>query len=199
MAREASSERFATGKRASSGKALRTVLLAVLFHTYWPQRLSREEIIRHLSSFYGETAVPALYRDLATLTDCNVEKLPEPDSENLAEWCANQQRHGFMAISYDRQKSTFGLERSLLTIDISEEEARAFAALQEGFSPGTPYAEAVQHLLKRWEWLFSDKSRHVVQQKRKRRAHPVQLPLSPVVDYSQHTAIILALDRALEE
>jgi hypothetical protein len=199
MEREASSERFSTGKRASSRKALRTVLLAVLFHTYWPQRLSRDEIIKKLSSFYGETAIPALYRDLLTLTGWYVEDLPEPDSKDLAEWCADQQRRGFMAISYDRSGVTFGLERSLFSIDINEDEARAFAALQEGFSPGTPYAEAVQHLLRRWEWLFTDKSRHLVQQKRKRRARPVQLPLSPVVDYSQHTGIILALDRVLEE
>ncbi|HLH63459.1 MAG TPA: WYL domain-containing protein [Ktedonobacteraceae bacterium] len=194
-----SGERFARGKRASTDKAWRTVLLAVLFHTYWPQRLSRDEIIKKLSAFYGETAIPALYRDLATLTGCKVEELPKPDSEWLAEWCAEQEQLGFMAISYDREKGTFGLERSLFAIDISEEEARAFAALQEGFSPGTPYAGAVQHLLRRWEWLFSEKSRRLVQQKRKRRAHPVQLPLSPVVDYSQHTDTILALDQALED
>ena len=38
-----------------------------------------------------------------------------------------------------------------------------------------------------------------MQQKRKRHARPVLLPLSPVVDYSQYGEIILLLDQALEE
>ena len=63
-----------------------------------------------------------------------------------------------------------------LTFDINGDEARAFVALQEGFAPGTPYGEAVQHLLKRWEWLFSEKSHQLVQQKRKRHACFVMLP-----------------------
>jgi hypothetical protein len=57
------------GKSTSTQKALRTVLLAILFHTYWPKRLSRDEIIDHLAYFYGNTPVPALYRDLETLTE----------------------------------------------------------------------------------------------------------------------------------
>src|SRR6266516_3963004 len=93
----------------------------------------------------------------------------------------------------------FSVERSLFSIDINEDEARAFVALQEGFGPGAPYAEAVQHLLKRWEWLFTEKSHQLVRQKRKRHARPVLLPLSPVVDYSQHGDTILLLDQALEE
>lgn len=60
-------------------------------------------------------------------------------------------------------------------------------ALQDGFTPGTPYADAVQKLLQRWEWLFSQKSRRLVNQKRKRLARPVLLPLSPAADYTQHT------------
>jgi len=60
-----------------------------------------------------------------------------------------------------------------LAFDINEDEARAFVAIQEGFAPRTPYGEAVQHLLKRWEWLFSEKS--------------------------QHSDTILLLDQALEE
>lgn len=199
MEEEYPGERVRGARRTSSRKALRTVLLAVLFHMYWPRRLSRDEIIHRLSSYYGETAVPALYRDLATLTGYLVEDLPEPRSRELVEWCTDQQRRGFLAISYERDACTFGLERSFFSVDISEDEARAFAALQEGFSPGTPYAEAVQLLLKRWEWLFTEKSRQLVRQKQKRRARPLQLPLSPVVDYSQHGNTILELDRALEE
>src|SRR6266571_5450607 len=131
---------------ASTGKPLRTVLLAVLFHMHWPRRLSREEIIDHLSPYYGDNAVPALYRDLATLSGCRVEDLPEPNDRELSDWCADQQRRRLLAITYDRGAGTFGLEQSLFSIEINEDEARAFVALQEGFSPGTPYAEAVQHL-----------------------------------------------------
>ena len=39
----------------------------------------------------------------------------------------------------------------------------------------------------------------MVLSKRRRKARPLHLPLSPVVDYSQHGEIILALDSALEE
>jgi hypothetical protein len=199
MDREFSKEPSHSVKHFSSHKALRTVLLAVLFHMYWPRRLSRNEIIGYLSLYYGDTPVPALYRDLATLTGVPVEDLPKPNDTGLSDWCATQRHRGLLAITYDRHANTFGLEQTLFSIDISEDEARAFAALQEGFTPGTPYAEAVQHLLKRWEWLFTEKSHQLVRQKRKRRARPVLLPLSPVVDYSQHGETILLLDQALEE
>ena len=187
------------GKSTSTQKALRTVLLAILFHTYWPNRLSREEIIHHLSYFYGSTPVPALYRDLETLTGRPVESLPEPGDPQLVEWCEQQRQLKRLAITYERRTVTFGLAQSFFTIDIGEDEARAFVALKEGFTLGTPYAEAVQHLLMRWEWLFTEKSHQLVQRKWQRRARPVLLPLSPVVDYSQHEATILELDQALEE
>jgi len=90
------------------------------------------------------------------------------------------------------------LVQSAFKLDINEDEARAFVALQESFTPGTPYADAVQKLLQRWEWLFSEKSRRLVNQKRKRLARPVLLPLSPAADYRQHTEVILQLDAALE-
>lgn len=186
-------------KQASTQKALRTVLLAILFHTYWPKRLSRREIITHLGYFYGETSTPALYRDLQTLTGIPVEELPEPDSPDLAEWCEAQKRRRRLAITYDRRAMTFGLAQSFFELHINEEEARAFVALQEGFAPGVPYAEAVQSMLKRWEWQFDEKSRLLIHQKRKRHARPMLLPLSPVVDYSQHNETILLLDQALEE
>jgi predicted DNA-binding transcriptional regulator YafY len=183
----------------SRDKSLRTVLLAVLFQVSWPTRLTRQEIIEQLP-YYGEsTRHRALYRDIETLTDTQVDDLPEPDDENLADWCDVRRRLKRLAITYDRHAGTFGLAQSFFSIDISEDEARAFVALQEGFAPGTPYAEAVQRLLKRWEWLFTEKSRQLVRQKRKRHARPVLLPLSPVVDYSQHGEIILLLDQALEE
>ena len=187
------------GKRASTQKAVRTVLLAILFHTYWPKRLSRKEITGYLSYYYGETSTPALYRDLQTLTGIPVEELPEPDAENLTGWCEEQRGRKRLAITYERRTATFGLAQSFFSIDINEDEARAFVALQEGFAPGTPYAGAVQNLLQRWEWLFTEKSRQLVRQKRKRHARPVLLPLSPVVDYSQHGETILSLDQALEE
>jgi hypothetical protein len=183
---------------ASTDKSLRTVLLAVLFQVSWPKRLTRREIIEQLP-LYGENPKRALYRDIETLTDWQVEDLPEPDAENLAEWCAEQRRRKYLAITYERYTHTFGLAQSFFSIDISEDEARAFVALQEGFAPGTPFAEAVQLLLKRWEWMFTEKSHQLVRQKRKRNARPVLLPLSPVVDYSQHGETILLLDQALEE
>ena len=184
---------------ASTDTSLRTMLLAVLFQVSWPQRLTKQEIIERLP-FYGESVRQrALYRDIETLTDYQVDDLPGPNDEHLADWCARQQRLKHLAITYDRGNGTFALAQSVFSLDISEDEARAFVALQEGFAPGTPYAEAVQHLLKRWEWLFTEKSRQLVHQKRKRRARPLLLPLSRVVDYSQHGETILALDRALEE
>ena len=134
-----------------------------------------------------------------TLTECYVEDLPEPDYAGLNHWSAEQRQRGFLAITYERQTRSFGLAQSIFALDISEDEARAFVALQEGFAPGTPYAEAVQNLLERWAWLFTEKSRLLVSQKRKRRARPVLLPLSPVVDYSQHGETILKLDAALED
>jgi predicted DNA-binding transcriptional regulator YafY len=186
-------------KRASQQKALRTVLLAIFFQTYWPRRLSRREIITHLGYFYGETSTPALYRDLQTLTGVPVEELPEPGAQHLSDWCAEQRRRQRLAITYDRHSMTFGLAQSFFELHISEEEARAFVALQEGFAPGTPFSSAVQSLLRRWEWQFDEKSRQLVRQKRKRPARPVLLPLSPVVDYSQHGETILLLDQSLEE
>lgn len=184
----------------SKDKSLRVMFLAVLFQISWPRRLTSQEIITQLP-FYGEGKRPrALYRDIQTLTDYQVTDLPEPNSENLAEWCSDQQKRERLAISYDRQTGTFGLERPVFSsIDIDEDEARAFVALQEGFIPGAPYAKAVQALLTRWSWLFSQKSRQLVARKRERRARPVLLPLSPVEDYSRHSEVILKLDRALEE
>jgi len=183
----------------SRDKSLRTVLLAVLFQVSWPVRLTRQEITKQLP-FYGESARQrAFYRDIETLTDTQIDDLPEPDADNLADWCVERRHLKRLALTYERHTGTFGLAQSFFSIDISEDEARAFVALEEGFAPGTPYAEAVQNLLRRWEWLFTEKSRQLVRQKRKRRALPVILPLSPVVDYSQHTETILLLDQALEE
>ena len=182
----------------STDKPVRTMLLAVLFQVSWPTRLTRQQITEQLP-LYGENPRRALFRDLETLTGCQVEHLPEPTDEHLAGWCSNQQRQKRLAITYERRTFTFGLAQSIFSLDISEDEARAFVALQEGFAPGTPYAEAVQHLLRRWEWLFTEKSHQLVRQKRKRHARPVLLPLSPVVDYRQHSEIILKLDEALEE
>jgi len=199
MEEEVPAQHSRDGRHVSGRKALRTVLLAVLFHTYWPRRLSREEIIRHLPRFYGSNPVPALYRDLATLTGVPVEELLEPGDAQLATWCVEQRRRMRLAITYERATSTFGLAQSLFSVDISEDEARAFVALQEGFTPGTPYAEAVQHLLQRWQWLFTERSARLAAQKRQRRAQPVHLPLSPVVDYGAHGDTIIGLDRALEE
>lgn len=195
------SEAYTTGKprtKASSGKAQRTMLVAILLQVTAPARLSKQAIWQHLP-FYGENPQKAIDRDIETLTGNLLEQLPEPDAENLTEWCEEQQRQHRLAITYERRTRTFGLVQSVFSLDISEEEARAFVALQEGFAPGTPYAEAVQHLLGRWAWMFSEKSRLLIQQKRKRRGRPVVLPLSPVVDYSQHSTTILLLDQALEE
>src|ERR1700682_5049341 len=104
------------GKSTSTRKPLRTVLLAVLFHTYWPKRLSRDELIEFLSLFYGDTAIPALYRDLETLTGIQVESLPRPDDANLEVWCLAQRRLRRLAITYDRSAITFGLAQSFFTI-----------------------------------------------------------------------------------
>ncbi len=196
------SEAGHTGKKVahpSTDKALRTMLLAVLFQVSWPARLTRKEIIKHLPMLYGENPRRALYRDIETLTDTLVDDLPEPDAEHLSDWCNGQQQRKRLAITYERRTFTFGLAQSIFSIDISEDEAKAFVALQEGFTPGTPYAGAVQQLLIRWQWLFSEKSHQLVRQRRKRHARPVLLPLSPVVDYSQHGDTILLLDQALEE
>jgi hypothetical protein len=196
---EQGSKRVRQVAEASTEKTMRTVRLAVLFQVSWPKRLTAQEIVEQLP-YYGESKRPrALYRDIETLTGRLVDDLPEPDVPDLQEWCARQQALDLLPITYNRREKTFGLATSIFSLDINEDEARAFVALQEGFTPGTPYAEAVQHLLRRWEWQFTEKSRQLVAQKRKRRARPVLLPLSPVVDYSQHEGIILKLDRALEE
>lgn len=182
----------------STDKSVRTILLAVLFQVSWPLRFTWQEIIEQLP-LYGENPHRALYRDIETLADVQVEELPEPDAENLSEWCDMQGRLRRLAITYDHRNRTFGLAQSFFSLDINEDEARAFVALREGFAPGTPYAEPVNRLLSRWEWLFTEKSHQLVRQKGKRHARPVLLPLSPVVDYSQHGEIILRLDQALEE
>src|SRR2546421_12548969 len=113
MGTEFSVERFRNIKRPSKRKALRTVLLAVLFQVSWPRRLSKDDISSYLSSYYGDNSTPALYRDLATLTGWNVEDLPGPNEAELSAWCDDQQRRGFLAITYERDTSTFGIERSL--------------------------------------------------------------------------------------
>lgn len=185
--------------RASRDKSRRIIFLAILFQISWPRRLTSQDVIAQLS-FYGESKRPrALYRDIETLTGCQVADLPEPGGEGLAAWCSEQRRQKRLAISHDRRTGTFGLEQPVFVLEIDEEEARAFVALQEGFIPGTPYEHAVQMLLERWAWLFSKSSQRLVAQKRKRRARPVLLPLSPAEDYSQHNEVILKLDKALEE
>ncbi len=194
-----SSKRVQQRTTASRNKSFRTMLLALLLQVSWPARLTAQRIMHQLP-LYGESKRPrALHRDIETLTGCHLKDLPAPDDPELAQWCAERQQQGFLAISYDRHAGTFGLEQSAFSLDISEDEARAFVALQEGFTPGTPYAEAIQMLLKRWAWLFSEKSQRLVARKRKRRAHPLLLPLSPVEDYSKHGEVILKLDKALEE
>jgi hypothetical protein len=186
-------------KKASTDKSRRIMLLAVLFQISWPHRLTCQDIITRLP-LYGEGERPrAVHRDIETLTGCQLKDLPQPNGAHIEEWCARQRQLAYLAISYVKRDGTFGLEQPIFPLDIDEDEARAFVALQEGFTPGTPYAEAVQTLLKRWAWLFSEKSHQLVAQKRKRRAHPLLLPLSPVEDYSQHGATILSLDKALEE
>jgi hypothetical protein len=177
---------------------MRTVLLAILFHLSWPHALTKQEIIQ-LIPLYGANPDKALYRDLTTLTDCMVKDLPEPDDENLALWCEQQQYLRRLAIVHDRQQGTFKLVQAMFSTGMTEEEARAFVALQDGFVPGTPYASAVQMLLQRWEWLLSGQGKQLIANKRKRKGRPVVLPLSPVTDYSQHTQVILQLDAALEE
>jgi WYL domain len=184
-------------EKQSSGKAMRTVLLAVLFHLSWPRYLTKQEIVRFIP-LYGTNPDKALYRDLATLTACTVKDLPAPDAENLVEWCEQQQRLRHLAIVHDKQWNAFKLAKAMFSLDIEEEEARAFVALQEGFVPGTPYASAVQMLLQRWNWLLSEQGQQLVASKRKRKGRPVVLPLSPVTDYSQHVQVILQLDAALE-
>lgn len=182
---------------SSNSRPLRVMLLAMLLQTAGQTRLSKEEIFKQIPH-YGQKSQKTLYRDLAMLSGESVENLPDPSKEHLDEWCVEQQRQGRLAITYDRNAGTFGLVQSAFKLDINEDEARAFVALQESFTPGTPYADAVQRLLQRWEWLFSDKSRRLVNQKRRRLARPVLLPLSPAADYAQHTEVILQLDAALE-
>jgi len=184
-------------KDASSGKPIRIMLLAVLFHLTWPRALTKQEIVQFIP-LYGANPDKALYRDLATLTDCTVKELPTPDDEDLAFWCEQQQNRRRLAIVHDTRQGTFKLLQSMFSVNVTEEEARAFVALQDGFVPGTPYASAVQMLLQRWEWLLSEQGRQLVRSKRKRKGRPVVLPLSPVSDYSQHGEVILLLDAALE-
>jgi predicted DNA-binding transcriptional regulator YafY len=185
--------------RNSRAKSLRVVFLAVLLQISWPRRLTSQEIIAQLP-FYGDGKRPrALYRDIETLTGHQVVDLPQPDEETLAAWCIEQREQERLAISYDHQSGTFGLEQPVFSsIELDEDEARAFVALQEGFTPGAPYAQAVQALLTRWAWLFSPRSRQLVAQKRKRLARPILLPLSPVEDYSKHEEVLLQIDQALE-
>lgn len=186
-------------KKASTDKSRRIMLLAVLLQISWPRRLTCQDIMTQLP-LYGEGERPrAVHRDIETLTGCQLKDLLEPDDARLEEWCTEQQSFERLAISYAKRNGTFGLEQPVFSIDIDEDEARAFVALQEGFTPGTPYAEAIQTLLKRWAWLFSEKSHQLVAQKRKRRARPLLLPLSPVEDYSKHGNTILSLDKALDE
>ncbi len=186
-------------KKASTHKSRRSMLLAVLFQVSWPRRLTCQDIMAQLP-LYGEGERPrAVHRDIETLTGRQLKDLLEPGDVRLEEWCTEQQRFKRLAISYAKRAGTFGLEQPVFSIDIDEDEARAFVALQEGFIAGTPYADAVQTLLKRWAWLFSERSHRLVAQKRKRRARPLLLPLSPVEDYSRHGNTILSLDKALEE
>ena len=133
----------------STDKSVRVVLLAILLQITAQTRLSKEEIFERIPH-YGQNPQKALYRDLKTLSGEFVENLPDPGYEHLDEWCAEQQRQGRLAITYDRDTGTFGLAQSAFKLDINEDEARAFVALQESFTPGTPYADAVQRLLQRW-------------------------------------------------
>src|SRR5258708_25913146 len=100
------------GKSTSTQKALRVVLLAILFHTYWPKRLSREEIIDHLAYFYGRTPNPALYRDLQTLTVIQVEPLPEPPHPQLDDSVDQHRQFRTLPISHHRPTATFSLTPS---------------------------------------------------------------------------------------
>ncbi len=110
----------------STDKSRRIMLLAVLFQVSWPKRLTKQEIIDQLPMLYGDNPNRALYRDIETLTDTLVDDLPEPDAEHLADWCNAQQQRKRLAITYERRTFTFGLAQSIFSIDISEDEARAF-------------------------------------------------------------------------
>lgn len=193
-------EEASTQKPANSSKdkAFRTLLMAVCFHVSYPKRLTRNEIIQQIPA-YGESPQKAFKRDLETLTNTSIKELPRPDDDNLEEWADQQIRHHLLPITHAKQEDTFALVRPSFLIDITEAEARAFVALRDGFTPGTPYFEAIQALLDRWEWSFSRQSHELVRQKRQRKARPIALPLSPVVDYSKHNQEILTLDAALEE
>src|SRR2546428_728349 len=114
----------------SSDKSVRTMLLAVLFQVSWPTRLTRDEIIQQLP-MYGEHPNRALYRDIETLTDIQVENLPEPTAEGLDVWCAEQQKRKRLALTYERLTKTFGLAQSLFSLDINEDEAREAECLRE--------------------------------------------------------------------
>jgi hypothetical protein len=183
----------------SSEKARRTTLLAVLLQISWPNRLTKEEIVRHIPLYGTSQRQRGFERDIHTLAESSIEDLPEPDDPDVDDWCEQQRQRQRLAITYEHSTKTFALAQSIISFDISEEEARAFVALQGGFTPGTPYAQPVQQLLNRWEWQFSEKSRQLIEQKRRRQARALLLPLSPVVDYSQHNEVILKLDEALEE
>lgn len=127
---EDSSKRERVYTNASRNKSFRTILLALLLQVSWPARLTAQQIIHQLP-LYGESKRPrALHRDIETLTDCQLKDLPAPGHPELEQWCAEQQQRGFLAISYDRHTGTFGLEQSVFSLDISEDEARAFVALQ---------------------------------------------------------------------
>src|SRR5260370_31064605 len=165
----------------STGKSVRVMLLAILLQIAGQTRLTREEIFEQIP-YYGQNPQKALYRDLTTLSGELVEDLPDPGDEHLDEWCAEQQRRGRLAITYDRYTGTFGLVQSAFKLDINEDEARAFIALQESFTPGTPYADAVQRLLQRLEWLFSHWSRHLLNREPRRLGRPGLLPLLAASD-----------------
>ncbi len=133
-----------SGKRGtakSSAKSIRTMLLAVLFQLSWPHPLTKEDIVRRIPLYGTSQRLRAVERDIQTLTATPVDDLPEPDEADLYVWCKQQQRQQRLAITYERQTKTFALEQSIFSLEISEDEARAFVALQDGFSPGTPYAD----------------------------------------------------------
>ncbi|HLJ33952.1 MAG TPA: hypothetical protein VKU38_09895, partial [Ktedonobacteraceae bacterium] len=93
----------ASERSASSEKALRTTLLAVLFQVSWPVRLTWQDIVEQLP-FYGSsvrsTRPRAIHRDIETLTGQPVDDLPAPDDINLALWCEEQQRLHRLTITY---------------------------------------------------------------------------------------------------
>lgn len=90
----------------STDKSVRIMLLAILLQIAAQTRLTGEEIFEQIP-FYGQNPQKALYRDLKTLSGELVENLPNPGNEHLDEWCAEQQRRGRLAITYDRDAGTF--------------------------------------------------------------------------------------------